>query len=309
MSYNTDGPSFGGFSPMPFPIFSGGGNSNNDNFGGPFGWLMALLFFSLFGFGGGMMPGRGMPMPFGGMMPCGGAAAAASGNIAAETAAYINAQNTADRVASIGTGVDAVAGIVTANGVKIETVKDQNAAGFANLNTHMCEGFHSVSQQFNAQTMQGMNLHNATTALLNDIRAEAARCCCESKTLAQAIASQQQYQSETNKSEIMRAIEALGCRIEGRIDGLERAALQDKLAAANERNAELKAKLDNQNQTAELLAAIQRAACPAPAPVPYPYGYTPCNPCTPCSPCAQLSEAIIQKGINGIVNPTTTAAA
>lgn len=291
MSYTNDGPAFGGFNfPMAFPC----GNSNNSN--DMFGWLMALLFFSLFGFGGmgGFGPGRGMPGPM-----CGTAMA---GNAAAETAALIGQQATADRVAGINTAVDAIAGIATANGVKIETVKDQNSAGFANLNTHLCEGFNNVAQQFNSQTMQGMNMHNATTALLNDMRAENARCCCESR-----------FQGETSKSEILRAIEALGCRLEGRIDGLERAALQDKLAAAQAQAAELKAKIDNQNQTAELLAAIQRAACPAPAPAPapapYPYGYTPCNPCSPCSPCAQLSEAIIQKGINGIVNPTTTAAA
>lgn len=294
MSYNNDGPSFGGF-PMPFPIpFVGGGNSNNDSMNGPFGLLMAILFFALFGWGGGMggmMPGRGMPLPMGGMMPCGGAAmAAAGGNIAAETAAFVSAQNNADRVSSIATGVDAVAGIATANGVKIETVKDQNNAGFANLNTHLCEGFHSVSQQFNAQTMQGMNLHNSLTALLNDMRAENAKCCCETKTLAQAIASQQQYQAETNKSELMRAIESLGCRLEGRIDGLERAALQDKLAAATAQAAELKARLDNQNQTAQLAALIQGRGC---------------SPCCQPSPCDQLSAAIIAKGIDGIVNPTT----
>lgn len=298
MSYNTDGASFGGF-PMPFPIpCFGGSNNNNDSMNGPFGLLMAILFFALFGWGGGMggmMPGRGMPLPMGGMMPCGGMQAVA-GNCAAEAAAYVGAQNTADKVSSIATGVDAVAGLATANGVKIETVKDQNNAGFANLNTHLCEGFNSVSQQFSAQTMQGMNLHNSLTALLNDMRAENAKCCCESKSLAQAIASQQQYQAESNKSEFLRAIEALGCRLEGRIDGLERAALQDKLAAATAQATELKAKLDNQQQSAQLAALIQGRGC------------NPCSPCCQPSPCDQLSAAIIAKGIDGIVNPVTPAA-
>jgi hypothetical protein len=278
MSYNDGGCCSGSGWNMPFVFPFPGTNSNGwGNGNDMFGMLMMLLFFSLFGFGGYGGARGGMPMPFGGMMPC----ANSGGNIAAEAAAYVGAQNTADKVSGIATGVDAIAGIATANGVKIETVKDQNNAGFSNLNTHLCEGFHSVSQQFNEQTMQGMNMHNATTALLNDMRAEQAKCCCESKTLAQAIASQAQYQAETNKGEILRAIDALGCRFDSRIDGLERAALQDKLAAANERNAELKAKLDNQNQTAQLAALIQANGCNkhacAPCGPAYPYWF--CNPC------------------------------
>lgn len=277
MSYNEGGCCSGSGWNMPFVFPFPGTNGNGwGNGNDMFGMLMMLLFFSLFGFGGYGGARGGMPMPFGGMMPC----ANSGGNIAAEAAAYVGAQNTADRVSSIATGVDAIAGIATANGVKIETVKDQNNAGFANLNTHLCEGFHSVSQQFNTQTMQGMNMHNATTALLNDMRAEQAKCCCESKTLAQAIASQAQYQAETNKGEILRAIDALGCRFDSRIDALERSALQDKLAAANERNSQLKSQLDRQEDTSRLLAAIQASNCkPACAPYgpAYPYGF--CNPC------------------------------
>lgn len=291
MSYNTDGPAFGGFNfPMAIPC----GNNNNSN--DMFGWLMALLFFSLFGWGGmgGLGPGRGMPGPM-----CGTAMA---GNAAAETAALIGQQATADRVAGIGADVRQILGQTGGLIEAVNTVGNRTQDGFASLNTHLCEGFNNVAQQFNSQTMQGMSLHNSTTALLNDMRAENARCCCESR-----------FQGETSKSEILRAIEALGCRLEGRIDGLERAALQDKLAAAQAQAAELKAKLDNQNQTSEILAAMQRHSAPCPAPAPYPYGYpygcTPCSPCSPCYPCTQLSEAIIQKGINGIVNPTTPAAA
>lgn len=301
MSYNDGGCCSGSGWNMPFVFPFPGTNGNGwGNGNDMFGMLMMLLFFSLFGFGGYGGARGGMPMPFGGMMPC----ANSGGNIAAEAAAYVGAQNTADRVSSIATGVDAVAGIATANGVKIETVKDQNAAGFAALNTHLCEGFHSVAQQFNAQTMQGMNMHNATTALLNDMRAEAAKCCCESKTLAQAIASQQQYQYETGKSELLRAIEALGCRFDSRIDGLERAALQDKLAAANERATKLEAKLDNQNQTAQLAALIQ-AQCGQPR------GCVP----TPCgNPCLDGIQRAVNEAFGNRISeilfpPTTTTAA
>lgn len=284
---------------FPFPGTSGDGWGNN---GGMFGWLMALLFFSFFGFGG---YGNGMRGGFPGVMP---GAGALGGNIAAEAAAYVGQQNTADRVASIATGVDAVAGIATANGVKIETVKDQNAAGFAGINTHLCEGFNNVAQQFNSQTMQGMNMHNATTALLNDMRAEQAKCCCESKTLAHAIASQQQYQAATDKCEILRAIEGAvqaqkdsEARIIARMDAAEKAALQEKLATANSIIAAQKAEADNAKQTAQLAALLQQqnggGCC------------TPNNCCGVQNPCTILTNALYTDWVNKTLNPTTTTAA
>lgn len=322
MSYNNDGGCCGGggFS-MPFAFTMPWGNGNDGGFGGAngmFGWLMSILFFSLFGFGGwgGGFGGRGMPgmFPGMGMMP-----GAMGGNVAAETAALVGAQNTADKVSSISTGVDAVAGIATANGVKIETVKDQNAAGFAGLNTHLCEGFNNVAQQFNAQTMQGMNMHSATTALLNDMRAEQAKCCCESKTLAQAIASQQQYQAATDKCEILRAIEGAvqsqkdsEARIVARMDAAEKAALQEKLAKANAIIATQKAEADNQKQTAQLAALIQQQQPRGCAPC-APYGgYGACNPCG--NPCLDgLTRAVTDAFGNRISEilfpPTTTAGA
>ena len=303
MSYNEGGCCGGSGWNMPFvfpfPGTSGDGWGNN---GGMFGWLMALLFFSFFGFGG---YGNGMRGGFPGVMP---GAGALGGNIAAEAAAYVGQQNTADRVASIATGVDAVAGIATANGVKIETVKDQNAAGFAGINTHLCEGFNNVAQQFNSQTMQGMNMHNATTALLNDMRAEQAKCCCESKTLAHAIASQQQYQAATDKCEILRAIEGAvqaqkdsEARIIARMDAAEKAALQEKLATANSIIAAQKAEADNAKQTAQLAALLQQqnggGCC------------TPNNCCGVQNPCTILTNALYTDWVNKTLNPTTTTAA
>lgn len=300
MSYTNDGGccGSGGFS-MPFAFTMPWGNSGNGsgwgNSNDMFGMLMMLLFFSLFGFGGNGYGNRGgMPMPF--MGCCGGA----GGNIAAEAAAYVGAQTTADKVSSIATGVDAVAGIATANGVKIETVKDQNAAGFAGLNTHLCEGFNNVAQQFNAQTMQGMNMHNATTALLNDMRAEAAKCCCESKSLAQAIASQQQYQAATDKCEILRAIADSEARIAARMDAAERAALQEKLAKANAIIATQKAEADNAKQTAQLAALIQQQ-----------HGGGCCTtaPCCVPNPCTILTNALYTDWVNKTLNPATTTTA
>lgn len=301
MSYNDGGCCNGSGWSMPF-VFPFPGTQNGSGWGNGndmFGMLMMLLFFSLFGFGGNGYGNRGgMPMPF--MGCCGGA----GGNIAAEAAAYVGAQTTADKVSSIATGIDAVAGIATANGVKLETVKDQNAAAFANLNTHLCEAFNNIAQQFNSQTMQGMNMHNATTALLNDMRAEQAKCCCENKSLMQAIASQQQYQAATDKCEILRAIADSEARITARMDAAEKAALQEKLAKANAIIATQKAEADNQKQTAQILAALQSRGC-APAS---------CSPCAPygrgCEdPVCTLVNSLVTRWANAQEIPAVPAAA
>ncbi len=307
MSYNDGGCCNGGWSMpfvFPFPGTNGNGWGNSNDM---FGMLMMLLFFSIFGFGGNGFGGRGgMPFPF---MGC-GAGAGCGGNTAAEAAAYVGAQNTADKVSSIATGMDAIAGIATANGVKLETVKDQNAAAFANLNTHLCEAFNNVAQQFNAQTMQGMNMHNATTALLNDMRAEQAKCCCENKSMMHAIASQQQYQAATDKCEILRAVADSEARIVARMDAAEKAALQEKLAKANAIIATQKAEADNAKQTAQLMAAIQaqcgQQRCCSPAPV--------CGPCAPYNrgcedPVCTLVNSLVTRWANAQEIPAVPAAA
>ena len=300
MSYGNDGGCCNSGWSMPFVFPFPGTQMNGNgwgNGGDMMGWMMMFLFFSLFGFGGyggGFGARGGMPMPF---MGC-GAGAAAAGNIAAETAAYVGAQNTADKVSSIATGVDAIAGIATANGVKLETVKDQNAAGFANLNTHLCEGFHSISQQFNTQTTQGMNLHNGIVSLLNDMRAEQAKCCCESR-----------YQAAADKCEVLRAIADSEARITARMDAAEKTAMLEKINALQEQKAGLKAQIDLQNQTNQLAAMIQQRGCaPAPACGPCgPYPYTPYyNGC-----CGEdLFQRVVNRAAAGrledVLFPTTT---
>lgn len=317
MSYNNnDGSPFGGFGfpmPIPMPFFGGGGGGNNCGFGegmsGIFGMMMMFLFFSLFGFGG-LNGGRGgMPFPLGGMMPCGGGAA---GSTAAEAAAYVGAQNTVDKVSAIATGIDAIAGIATANGVKLETVKDQNAAAFANLNTNLCQSFNNVAQQFNAQTMQGMNMHNATTALLNDMRAEAAKCCCENKQLIQSSFCDLRHQMQVDKCDTLQAINASTASILARLDAAEKAALQDKLNAANERIASLKAERDNSQQTQQLLAAIQANGC-APRyvqPACQPCGCAPAYTRSNCEdPVCTLVNSLVTRWANAQEIPATPAAA
>lgn len=277
-------------------------NDNNGGccggWGGPFGGFMngiggfgfealiLLLFFGMWGGGfGGWGGGRGLEQ---------------ATTTAAETAALVGQQQVADRVASINTGVDAVAGLVSAQGTKLETVKDAVTNGFYASQTNLCELGNNISQQFNAAAMNGMQNYNNLTSQMTDMRFALSQCCCDTKQLIQSSFCDLRHDT-------MQAMSANTAAIMARLDGIERAALQDKLAAANERNAELKARIDNSNQTQTLLAAIQANNCkPACAPCgpAYPYGF--CNPCLDGVQRA-VNEALGTR-IGEVLFPTTTPA-
>lgn len=254
--------------------------------GGPFGGLMngfggfgfdaliLLLFFGLMG--GGMWGGMGGWGGFGG-----GAGMLGTTSLAAtETASLISQQNTADRVASIGADVRQILGQTGGIIEAVNTVGNRAQDGFARVDTNL-------SQLGNNIAMQAVNNQNATTALLNDMRFANAQCCCEAKQLIQSSFCDLRHDT-------MQAMNANTAAIMARLDGLERNAMQDKLNAAQEKIAALKAERDNSQQTQTLLAAIGAQR-----------GCAPCNPCCTPSPCDQLSAAIIAKGIDGIVNPVT----
>lgn len=296
MSYNDGGCCGGSGFSMPFAFTMPWGNGNSNGWGNSndmFGWLMSILFISLFGFGGfgGGFGGR-MPGMFPGVMP-----GAAGGNIAAEAAAYVGAQNTADKVSSISTGVDAVAGIATANGVKIETVKDAVTNGFYANQRDLCELGSNIA-------MTAMNNQNATTALLNDMRFANAQCCCDTKQLIQSSFCDLRHQMQVDKCETLQAVAASEARITARMDAAEKAALQEKLAKANAIIATQKAEADNQKQTSQILAALQPRGC-APAP------YSPCAPygrgCE--DPVCTLVNSLVTRWANAQEIPAVPAAA
>jgi hypothetical protein len=230
------------------------------------------------------MGGWGM----GGMGWGGGAGMLGATSLAAtETAALINQQNTADRVAAANAKADAIAGIVTANGQKLETVKDAVTNGFFANQTNLCQLGNNIA-------MQAVNNQNATTALLNDMRFANAQCCCETKQLIQSSFCDLRHQMQADKCETLGAIAASKAEILG-------AMAAQRMAELEAKNAKLENEISQSKQNATLIAAYQASQ----------RGCNPCSPCCTPSPCDQLSAAIIQKGIDGIVNPTTptTAAA
>ena len=308
MGYNNDGCCGGG---MGFPFMNGAG------FGG-FGyeWIIMLLFFGMFGWGGG---GFGWGGGFGGR----GLEQATT--TAAETSALISQQNTADRVAAIGADVRQVLGQTGGIIEAVNTVGNRSQDGFAGVRQDMCQQAYNTAQQFNGVTLQGINNYNGLTSQITDMRFAQQQCCCDTKQLIQSSFCDLRHELAMSKCDTDGKIAAGTAAIMARIDGLERNAMQDKLDAANEKIATLKAERDNSQQTQTLLAAIQTpkapawpvaAAWPTPCAAPaYPYGFGPqtgcCNPCGQPNACEQLAAAIIAKGVDGIVNPTTptTAAA
>lgn len=248
--------------------------------------LAALLIvggiFGGFGWGGG----------FGGGFSGFGGGLAGTTTAAAETAALIGQQNVADRVASINTGVAAVNGIATANGVKIETVKDAVTNGFYANQRDLC-------QLGSNQTIMAMNNQNATTALLNDMRFANAQCCCDTKNLIQSSFCSLGHQLERDKCETLRAIAYEGESTRAMLRDIQTSRLQEELTAA-------KAQLSQNAQTAAIVAAVQ-AQCAPKCGTPYGNSGCGCNPCGNifCSVQNAFADEIAQR----IINPTTTTAA
>lgn len=288
-NYNSGSP-FGGLG----GLFGGG-------FGGCNNWmdLIALIVVGgLFGFGG-----------FGGGF--GGFGGRAGGQLgadayAATTAALINQQQTGERVAGIATGVDAVAGLVTAQGNKLETVKDAVVNGFYANQTGLCQSFNNVAQQFNAAAMQAMNNQNATTALLNDMRFESAKCCCDTQRQIEGLNCNLTHRLDQDKCETLRAIQAEGEATRAMMRDIQTQRLQEKLAKAE-------AQLSQNAQTAAIVSAVQ-ANCSPCAPKcgcgcgnGYAYGFNPAGKCGDllCSVQNAFADEIAQR----IINPTTAATA
>lgn len=301
MSYNDGGCCGGsGFSMpfvFPFPGTNGNGWGNSNDM---FGMLMMLLFFSLFGFGGNGYGGRGgMPFPF---MGC-GAGAGCGGNTAAEAAALVGQQQTADRVAAIGSDVRQILGQTGGIIEAVNTVGNRAQDGFARLDTNLCQLGH-------AQSMQAVNNYNGLTNQLTDMRFAAQQCCCDTKQLIQSSFCDLRHQMQVDKCDTDGKIAASTAAILAQLNADKFERMQEKLNAANERNAVLRAQIDNQNQTNTILAAIQQPRGCAPC-APY-GGYGACNPCG--NPCLDgLTRAVTDAFGNRISEilfpPTTTPAA
>lgn len=181
--------------------FCGGGSC-------AFDMIILLFFFAFMQNGGGMFGGNN------------GAATANA------TADMITQRSTAEKVSSIGTGIDAVAGLVTAQGAKLETVKDAVVQGFFAEQTQMCQ--------------VANNLNNA----IRDNREASAREFCAL-----------QHQAQLDKCELVNAIRTDGEATRALINSIEVGKLKDE-------NLSLKSQLSQNAQTA---AILERMGCCRPA--------------------------------------------
>ena len=266
-NYNAGGFPMGG---CGFPFMGGCG------YGGGYGmeWIVMLLFFGLFGWGGG---GFG----FGGGYGGGAGVLGATSLAATETAALINQQNTADRVAAANAKADAIAGIVTANGTKLETVKDAVVNGFYANQTNLCELGNNVA-------MQNVNNYNGLTNQITDLRFQLGQCCCQTQ----------------------QKISDLDCKLSNQIQGAKAEIIgymqSQRMAELDAKNLELKGQISQNNQTNQITQTIISAL-----------GNRGCNPCganwsncaTACNPCYDGIQRAVNNAlgerIGEILFPTT----
>lgn len=287
MGYNNDG-SCCGCGGYGFPFGGMGG------FGGYDAWIL-LLFFGLWG--GGMWGGNGM---FGRGWGAGYGLEQAS-TTAAETAALISQQNTADRVSAIGADVRQILGQTGGLIEAVNTVGNRSQDGFARVDSNLCQLGNNIAQQFNAQTMQGMNNYNGLTNQLTEMRFANAQCCCDTKQMFQSGLCDLRHLMDTYKGDTDSKIAASTASILAQLNADKFERMQDKLDKANNIIATQKAEADNAKQTATLAALIQQqnsGGCCAPT-----------NCCGVQNPCTILTNALYTDWVNKTLNPTTTTAA
>lgn len=287
-TYNyTSGSPFDGLSGVLAAM--NGGNCNNRGFAGGIMDIIGLVIVAgLFGgFGNGYGPFGGMGRGAAGGYGCGS-------DIPAATAALVGQQNVADKVSAIATGVDAVAGIATANGVKLETVKDAVVNGFYANQTNLC-------QSFNAAATQASGYHNDLTRQLTDIRFENAKCCCENRNDINSKFCELGYRMQADKADVLRAVAYEGETTRAMIKDIQTQQLQERLAKAE-------AQLRDNAQTASIVGAIQ-ANCAPKCGSGCAYGYGPCAPCGVNAALQRGVDTAIGERIGEILFPTATTAA
>lgn len=287
-NYNAGSP-FGGLG----GLFGGGnGCCNNGNVD-----LMSILGFAIVASVLGLNPNAAFGGGPRGAMP-GYAGGVPGGDVPSVTASLVGQQQVADRVASINTGVDAIAGLVSAQGAKLETVKDAVVNGFYANQTNLC-------QAFNNQAMQAVNNHNNLTSQMTDMRFAQQQCCCDTRAQIESKFCNLTHQIQSDKCDTLRAIADEGAATRAMLRDMETRKLQEELAAA-------KAQLSQNAQTAAIINAVQ-ANCSPCAPKcgcgnGYAYGFNPgagkCGDLL-CSVQNAFADEIAQR----IINPTTTAAA
>ena len=201
---------------------------------------------------------------------------AQSTTTAAETSALISQQNTADRVAAIAADTRQVLGQTGGIIEAVNTVGNRAQDGFARVDSSLCQLGNNIA-------MQAVNNHNNLTSQLTEMRFAYQHGANDTQQKLGQLECSLTNKIESAKSEILGAMQA------------------QRMAELEAKNLELKGLLSQQNQN-NTIAGIVNAALA---------NQRGCSPCgTPCcqpSPCDQLSAAIIAKGIDGIVNPTTAA--
>lgn len=287
-TYNyTSGSPFDGLSGVLAAM--NGGNCNNRGFAGGIMDIIGLVIVA--GLFGGFGNGYG---PFGGMGRGAAGGCGCGSDIPAATAALVGQQNVADKVSAIATGVDAVAGIATANGVKLETVKDAVVNGFYANQTNLC-------QSFNAAATQASGYHNDLTRQLTDIRFENAKCCCENRNDINSKFCELGYRMQADKADVLRAVAYEGEATRTMIKDIQTQQLQERLAKAE-------AQLRDNAQTASIVGAIQ-ANCAPKCGSGCAYGYGPCAPCGVNAALQRGVDTAISDRIGELIFPTATTAA
>lgn len=254
MSLSSDGVGM----TMPVqPAYSGGGYNNGSMWGGDWmAFIVLFLLFGMFGWGG-----------FGGFGGFGGGGAAQGYATQADIQRGFDNQGVMNKLNGIEQGICSLG---------YDQLNQMNG-----INTNILQTGFGIQQAINQGTVANMQNTNAIQAQLSD-------CCCGTQRQIERGFCDTNYNLATNTSNIIQSAHGDTDRVLAKLDAMENARQQERIAALQAENQALKfqASQTTQNGFIDAVGNSIVARLQVPTPVP---AYTVPNPNCCYSPCGNCA--------------------
>lgn len=233
---------------------NGSGNGNGFGFGDNGWWIILLFLFANGGWGNGGWGGNGTQ---------------------SEIAYGFDMNNLENGVRGIQNGIcDGFYAMNTGMLNSTAQLQSTMAQGFGGINTALMGIDSNIQKSFCDNTIAGLQSNATLLAQLNNMQAQDAACCCETKNLINQNFADLSYRMATSDNDTRRAISDAARDITDNQNAGTRAILefltQDKIAALQAENQTLKFAQSQSNQNAFLIGQLAPKAIPAYlAPNPY----------------------------------------
>ena len=245
-----------------------GGNNGNGMWGDGGWWVLIILFALIFGWGNGGWGGNN-----------GGQGATSAALTRGDLCMDMNFSQLENSVRGIADGICSLGYDQLS---QISGLNQNISTSFANLNSTICQQQYDTAQMINAMNISNLQNANAANVVAlqnaNALQSQLAGCCCDLRTGQMVIGNQIErascdtnYNAATNTNAIIQNSHNDTDRIIARLDAMENARKDERIAEQNQQIFGLQLAASQQAQNNYLVNQLR--PCPVPA-------YITCNPYT-----------------------------